>query len=297
MPSADKAVEREALPQSEGRERVLDNPFKPALLRIEDIRRETPDVRTLRLRPVDAKVSFQWAPGQFAEFSVFGSGEAVFTLANSPTRSEFIECSFRAMGKVTHGLRDLAIGQIIGFRGPYGNGFPLESWKGRDLVFIGGGVGMVALRSALQWVLDHRRDYGQVLVLHGARTVADLCYKEEMPEWAASPNVKVVRAVDPGGETPDWDGEVGLLPRVFEGLALAPRGRVVITCGPPVMLRFLFLSLKELGYSPDQVVTTLENKMKCGLGLCGRCNVGRHFVCTDGPVFTWKQVLEMPNDY
>lgn len=297
MSSVEKAAEREASWQSESHGRVCNNLFKPELLRIESIRDETPDVRTLRLRPVNAKVSVQWKPGQFAEFSAFGSGEAVFTLANSPTRSEFIECSFRAIGKVTHGLRDLAVGQVVGFRGPYGNHFPLENWTGRDLVFIGGGIGMVALRSALQWVLDHRGSYGEVLVLNGARTAADLCYKKEMPLWAASPNVKVVRAVDPGGETPDWDGKVGLLPQVFERLAPSPRGRVVITCGPPVMLRFLFLSLKELKYSPDQVVTTLENKMKCGLGLCGRCNVGRHFVCTDGPVFTWKQLLEMPKDY
>jgi sulfhydrogenase subunit gamma (sulfur reductase) len=297
MPLVNEAVVSGARPDEESMTKDLVSPFKPRLLRIEDMREETPDVRTIRLKPLDSEPRIEWVPGQFAEFSVFGSGEGVFTLANSPTRSDFIECSFRAIGKVTYGLRDLAVGQLVGFRGPYGNRFPLETWKGRELVFIGGGIGMVALRSALQWALDHRGDFGEIWVINGARTVADLCYKDEMPVWAASPNVRLVRTVDPGGETPDWDGEVGLLPQVFEALKLDPRGRVVVTCGPPVMLHFLFLSLKHLGYSPEQVVTTLENKMKCGLGLCGRCNVGRHFVCVDGPVFTWAQLLEMPKDY
>jgi sulfhydrogenase subunit gamma (sulfur reductase) len=271
--------------------------LKPRLLQIAEIRDETPDVRTLRLRPPPTLPAISWLPGQFAEFSAFGSGEAVFTLANSPTRSEFIECSFRAVGKVTERLRDLTVGQTIGFRGPYGNRFLLEEWKGRDLIFIGGGIGMVALRSALQWVLDHRADYREVMIVHGARTAADLCYKEEMATWAASPRVQLIRAVDPGGESPGWDGQVGLLPQVVERLGVRPEGKVVITCGPPVMLHFLFGSLRQLGFAPEQVVTTLENKMKCGVGLCGRCNVGRHYVCTDGPVFTLAKLQNMPEEY
>jgi sulfhydrogenase subunit gamma (sulfur reductase) len=276
---------------------VWTSPFRPRLLRIERAWDETPDVRTLQLLPVDGGPSPEWSPGQFAEWSVFGAGEAVFTLANSPTRGPQLECSYRALGKVTSALRDLSVGQIVGFRGPYGNRFRTEDWKGKDVVFIGGGIGTVALRAALQWVLDHRNDYGEVTVLNGARTVADLCYQQEMPEWQAVPGVRVVRAVDPGGETPDWDGEVGLIPAVFERMALAPDGRVVVACGPPIMLKYLFASLGKLGYSPAQVVTTLENKMKCGLGLCGRCNVGRHFVCVDGPVFTWEQLETLPNDF
>ena len=226
------------------------SPFRPRLLRIEAAWDETPDVRTLRLAPLDGAPPPAWAPGQ-----------------------------------------------IVGFRGPYGNRFRTEDWKGRDVAFIGGGIGTVALRAAMQWVLDHRGDYGEVLILNGARTVADLCYQREMPEWAAVPSVRVVRTVDPGGETPEWDGEIGLLPAVYEKLALAPANRVVVACGPPIMLKFLFASLRTLGYSPVQVVTTLENKMKCGLGLCGRCNVGRHYVCVDGPVFTWEQLESLPADF
>jgi sulfhydrogenase subunit gamma (sulfur reductase) len=272
------------------------SPFKPRLLRIITARDETPDVRTLQLQPIDNGERLQWAAGQFGEYSVIGVGEAVFTIANAPTRPDYLECSFRAVGKVTNALRNLSIGQLVGFRGPYGNRFPVEQWKGKNLVFIGGGIGMAALRPALQWVLDNRRDYGEVVLLNGARTPADLCYQEEMTSWAALPNVRVVRTVDAVDDHAQWRGEVGLLPQVFERLKLAPHGRVVIACGPPIMLRFLFVSLEKLGYSPEQVVTTLENRMKCGLGLCGRCNVGRHFVCVDGPVFTWAQLKTMPNE-
>jgi len=279
------------------------NPYRPHLMRISGMRDETSDVRTLELNFVDARAAaaFQrWEPGQFAEYSVFGAGECVFAIANSPgstaADSPTIECTFRAIGKVTHALRDMQEGHVIGFRGPYGNSFPLADWKGKDLVFLGGGIGMAALRAALQAVLEKRSDYGEVVVLNGARTVADMVYKNDMPDWQAIEGVRVVRAVDPGGETEDWDGEVGLIPAVFERLGLAPDGRIVIACGPPIMLHFMFLALDKVGYSPEQVITTLENKMKCGFGHCGRCNIGSFYVCRDGPVVSWEQMRSLPDD-
>ena len=273
--------------------------FQPDLVRIAAARDETPDVRTLRLTFLEPEAArrVSWEPGQFGEFSVFGAGESVFTLANAPTRPGYIECTLRGIGKVTDAMRGLSVGQILGFRGPYGNRFPVGEWRGRDLVFVGGGIGMAALRAPLQLVLDHRQDFGEVVVLNGARSVADLVYKEEMKEWQATDGVRVVRTVDPGGETSDWDGDVGLIPHVFERLGLQPDGRVVVVCGPPVMLHYMFLALERMGFAPEQVVTTLENKMKCGLGLCGRCNIGRVFVCRDGPVFTWAQVRTLPRDF
>jgi len=275
------------------------NPFLPHLVRIAAARDETHDVRTLRLTFLDpgAARAFEWEAGQFGEFSVFGAGESVFTLANAPTRAGYIECTFRAIGKVTAAIRGLSVGQVLGFRGPYGNHFPVAEWRGRDLLFVGGGIGMAALRAPLQSVLDNRQDFGKVVVLNGARSVADLVYRDEMKDWEQTDRVRVVRAVDPGGETPDWDGEVGLIPSVFERLQLKPDSRVVIVCGPPVMLHYMFRSLERMGYAPEQVVTTLENKMKCGLGLCGRCNIGRVFVCRDGPVFTWAEMQTLPKDF
>lgn len=272
--------------------------FQPHLARIVSTRDETPDVRTLRLAFVEPDVArrFRWEPGQFAEFSVFGSGESVFTMANSPTRPEYLECTMRAVGKVSGAIRSLSVGQVLGVRGPYGNRFPVETWRGKDLVFVAGGIGMAALRSPLQFVLDNRADFGDVVLLNGARSVADLVYKDEMAAWQDG-GVRVIRTVDPGGEATGWDGEVGLLPHVFERLALGPDGRIVIVCGPPIMLHFMFLALEKSGFTPEQVVTTMENKMKCGIGLCGRCTIGRVFVCRDGPVFTWAQVRAFPKDF
>ncbi len=285
-------------------EAALRNPYRPWLLRIEAVRDETPDVRTLTLGFADeeeAGLFPGWLPGQFGEYTVFGAGECVFAVANAPNgerdAAPVIECTYRAIGKVTHALRALDVGGVIGFRGPYGNAFPVDEWRGRDLVFLGGGIGMAALRAALHHVLHHRSDYGEVLVLNGARTVADLVYKEEMPGWAGIDGVRVVRTVDPGGETDGWDGEVGLLPAVFERQGLAPEGRIVIACGPPIMLHFLFQSLEKLGYPPEQVITTLENKMKCGFGQCGRCNIGSFYVCRDGPVVSWERMQALPADF
>ena len=278
---------------------VRGNPYRPELVRIVGQCDETPDVRTLRLEPLDDAAASRlgpWQPGQFGEFSVFGAGESVFALANAPTTNGVrpIECTFRAVGRVTNALRRLGEGDVLGFRGPFGNHFPVEEWAGKHLAFIGGGIGMAALRATVQLVLRRRSEFGDILILNGARRAEDLVYRREMERWSEVEGVRVVRTVDPGGETSLWEGRVGLLPDVFESLGLDPSGRVVVACGPPVMLSFLFRALERLGYQRDQVVTTLENKMKCGFGLCGRCNVGRFLVCRDGPVVTWAQLDALP---
>lgn len=272
--------------------------FIPHLMRITQVREETHDVRTIRLEFVEPEVAsgMEWRAGQFAHFSTFGSGEAVFTIANPPNGDGHIECTFREMGKVTDALGRLSVGQTVGFRGPYGNCFPIEEWKGRDLFFVGGGIGMAAVHAPLQFALDHRDDFGEITVLNGARSVADVVYKDEMKEWEEIDRVRVVRTVDPGGETPEWDGEVGLIPQVFEQLQPKVDGGIVVTCGPPIMLHFMLIALDKLGFSLDQIVTTLENKMKCGVGQCGRCNVGRFFVCRDGPVITAAELKTLPAD-
>lgn len=286
---------------------ALPNPYRPSLLRIAGMRDETPDVRTLSLGfvdPAEAERFPGWEPGQFAEFTVFGAGECVFAISNAPWRRgadggppPTIECTFRAVGKVTGALRALSAGAVVGFRGPYGNHFPVDDWRGKELAFLGGGIGMAALRSALLEVLARRSEFGEVLVLNGARTVADLVYVDEMEAWDRIEGVRVVRTVDPGGEGQGWYGEVGVIPKVFEGLNLAPEGRIVVACGPPIMLRYLFEALDRMGYRREQVVTTLENKMKCGIGHCGRCSVGPFSVCRDGPVVTWAQLEALPMDY
>lgn len=276
----------------------VNNPYLPQVAEVVEIRDETPDVRTLRLSLATGKRGeFDWKPGQFAQFTVFGVGECPFAIANSPTRKGYLECSFKLMGKVTSALREVNVGDEVGVRGPYGNFFSVEEWQGNNLLFVGGGIGMAALRSPLQFVLDNRSNYGEILILNGARTVADMVYNDEMKQWSVSPGVRIIRTVDPGGETPDWDGEVGLIPHVFEKLAPKPNNSVVITCGPPIMIHFMLLTLEKLGFHKKNVVTTLENKMKCGFGKCGRCNVGSVYVCKDGPVFTAAQLEQLPKEF
>jgi len=198
---------------------IVPNPYQPNLVRIHDFSDETADVRTLRLQFVDdsdAGAFTGWEPGQFGQFTVFGAGESVFALANAPWRpngdrdsAPTIECTFRMVGKVTSALRAMSKGQVIGFRGPYGNHFPVDDWKGKDLVFIGGGIGMAALRSAMLDVINRKAEFGEIVILNGARSVADMVYTGEMAAWQEVDGVRVVRTVDPGGETEDWDGEKG----------------------------------------------------------------------------------------
>jgi len=270
--------------------------YLPYLMDVSQVRDETPDVRTLRLtfRDQDAAAAFDYKAGQFGFYSVFGEGECVFCLASSPTEQGYLECSFKLVGKVTSALRRCDVGDLVGFRGPYGNWFPLCEMQGKNLVFVGGGIGMAPVRSILVNCLDQRADFGAITILNGARTSADLVYKDETQAWIARDDVRCVKTVDPGGAAPDWDGEVGLIPHVLEKLEPSPDNAMVVLCGPPIMIRFALQSLDKLGFSREQVITTLENRMKCGVGKCGRCNIGGAFVCQDGPVFTSAQIADLP---
>ena len=277
----------------------MHNLYVPHLMTIEDVTEEAPDVKTFHLVFKDEKMrdNFEFATGQFGEYSAFGHGECTFCIASASSRKGFIQCTFRKSGKVTDALYNLEIGDTIGFRGPYGNTFDLETMKGKNLVFVAGGIGLPPLRSLIWTVLDNREDYGDITIVYGARTVKDLVYKDELKHWADRKDIKMVTAVDPGGETDDWDGKVGFVPTVLEETAPSSENTMAVVCGPPIMIKFSLQSLEKLGFSKSDVITTLENRMKCGFGKCGRCNVGNIYVCKDGPVFTAEEVAAMPNDF
>ncbi|HEY3280906.1 MAG TPA: FAD/NAD(P)-binding protein [Armatimonadota bacterium] len=260
---------------------------------------ETVDTRTLRLafQDPEAAQSFDFRPGQFAEYSAFGAGECTFCIASPPTRREFVECTFKASGKVTRALRDLNPGDTMGFRGPYGNSFPLDRMEGANLVFIAGGIGLAPVRCVIWNVLDQRERFGDVTIVYGARTVGDLVYKRELEEWAARGDVKLWQTVDPGGETPEWKGEVGFVPTIAEKAAPSPKNSYAVICGPPIMIKFTLPVLLKQGFPADRVYTTLENRMKCGIGKCGRCNIGPVYVCKDGPVFTAEEIAALPQEF
>jgi sulfhydrogenase subunit gamma (sulfur reductase) len=275
------------------------NIYQPYLMQIEEIIEETPDTRTLKLsfRDPEAAGKFEFKAGQFGEYSVFGAGECTFCIASPPTRKGYIEASFKAVGKVTHAMRRLNVGDTMGFRGPYGNHFPLEEMKGKNVVFIAGGIGLAPVRCVIWNTLDLRDQFKDVTIIYGARSVEDLVYKRELEEWAGRSDVRLHQCVDPGGETPEWKEDVCFVPALVEKAAPSPEDSYAVVCGPPIVIRLTLPILEKMGFPPDRIYTTLENRMKCGLGKCGRCNVGSVYVCKDGPVFTSTQLKALPPEY
>jgi NAD(P)H-flavin reductase len=268
-------------------------------MKVTEITRETYDTRTMKLQFQDEVVakSFDFKAGQFGLYSAFGAGESTFCIASAPTRKGYIECTFRKSGRVTKLLSDVELGNTIGFRGPYGNWFPLDKFEGKHIVFVSGGIGLAPLRSVIWNCIDLREKFKDITIVYGARTVTDLVYTKELPMWEKQPGVKLVTAVDPGGETKDWAGKVGLVPKILEDAKPESRNAVALVCGPPIMIKFTLPVLDKLGFGLDDIYTTLENRMKCGLGKCGRCNVGKVYVCKEGPVFTARQLKELPAEY
>jgi len=277
----------------------MENLYLPKLVTIEDAYNETPDVKSFRLVFKDKALrdSFTFKTGQFGLFSAFGLGESTFCISNAPTRKGYIQCTFRKTGRVTGGLFELSIGDTMGFRGPFGNHFPIDEWKGKDLVFIAGGIGLPPVRSVIWNCLDRREDFGNITIVYGSRCVEDLVYKNELSHWSERDDVGLYQTVDPGGETPDWKGEVGFVPMILEKARPSAKNAVAVLCGPPIMIKFSLSVLESLGFSDDNVYTTLENKMKCGVGKCGRCNVGDVYICKEGPVYTAADIKKMYYDF
>ena len=267
---------------------VPDSPFLPYPARLRESRDLTPDVKLLRVELEDGRENFRYQPGQFAFLSALGMGEAPFTFAGYPKEQGVLEFAIRKVGTVSGALHELEEGEPLGVRGPFGNSFPLEDYRGKDIVIIGGGIGLAPLRPVIQAILARREEYGDLLIIYGARTPADLAFAHEFPSWAEAPRTRVELTVDRGNG--GWSGRVALVPAVVKELKPSPQNTITITCGPPIMIRFVLAELKALNFAPQQIVTTLEAKMKCGLGKCARCNIGEKYICQDGPVFTLQEV-------
>ena len=275
------------------------NIYLPYMMQVEKVTVEAPGVKTLRLKFKNEEEgnAFEFRAGQFAEYSAIGDGECTFCIASPSTRKGYVECTFRQAGRVTSSLAKLEEGDTMGFRGPFGNYFPMEEWKGKNLLFIAGGIALPPMRSVIWTALDEREKYGDVTIVYGAKTVADLVYKHELKEWEDREDVTLITTVDPGGETPDWTGKVGFVPTVVGESPINAENTVAIVCGPPVMIKFTFPVLEKLGFAKENIYTTLENRMKCGVGKCGRCNVGKMYVCKDGPVLSAVDLAELPDDF
>ena len=268
----------------------------PQLVRVTDIRDETPDVKTFRVEPLPGEELFGHMPGQCAMVSLPGAGEAMFSITSSPTVTGYREFSIKRCGELTEALHDIEPGQIIGVRGPYGRAFPVDTeFKGKNLLFIAGGIGLAPLHSVIEYVRANRDDYGHIDVLYGSRSADDLVRLDQIrTEWMAEKDMSVYLTIDRPQE--GWDGHVGFVPAYLKELAFTPNCTAII-CGPPIMIKFALQGLVEMGFEKTQIYTTLELKMKCGIGKCGRCNIGSKYVCKDGPVFRCDEIDELPDEY
>lgn len=274
---------------------VHENVYLPRRALIEQVTDELQGVKTFRWRledPAEHEAFRRFRPGQFAQVSVFGAGEFPLSLPASPSEPDLI-FTVRQVGTCSAAMHRLGPGDPFAVRGPYGNGFPMDAYRGKHLVFAAGGIGLIPLRSCIVWALAHREAYGRIVVIHGARTPKDLLYLPLLAEWQRSGRLECHLTVDRGD--PGWSGPVGVVGSLLTSPAVRVpvQDAVAFVCGPPVMFRFAIRDLLALGFQAKDIVSTLERYMKCGVGKCGHCCIGSAYVCTDGPVFTYEQIAQL----
>jgi len=271
------------------------NLFIPRAAIIENVQNLTYDTRLYRLRfknksKGNSSAENDYRPGQFVQVSVLGAGEAPISICSSPSQKGCFELCVRDVGLVTRALASLKKGDELGIRGPYGNSFPIEELHGRDFIFIAGGIGLAPLRSAINYVVDNKNDYGRVTILYGARTKEDIVFASELDKWSRQDKLDVFTTIDHPQD--GWTGNVGVVTTLIDKIKNQSKVKAFV-CGPPIMIHFTIKELLDAGWAQQDIITTLERHMKCGVGKCGHCYIGGKYVCTDGPVFTYAQINEM----
>jgi NAD(P)H-flavin reductase len=254
-----------------------------------EVRQLSPQEKLFRVRPEDG-VPLNHLPGQFVEVSLFGIGEAPISICSAPTGGPEFELCVRTVANLTQGLHSLLPGDRIGLRGPYGTHYPVEEAKGRDLLCVAGGLGLAPLRSFIQYVLLHRADYGRLIILYGSRTPEERIFTEDLERWAADPEVNFLETVDRCPEGACWRGHIGLITTLFPQVKVEPANTCLVAVGPPVMYRFVVAEALKLGIPEQQMFMSLERRMRCGLGLCGHCQMNNVYVCRSGAVFRYSDI-------
>ncbi len=280
---------------------IAENPYVPMPVEVIKIitEVETKDIKTFRLAFVNKEDEerFKYIPGQFAELSVYGKGESPIGIASSPTQKGYIEFSVQKAGVVTTALHEMEEGTLMGVRGPLGNSWPIEFLEGKNIVIVGGGFAFTTLRSLINYMIfeENRKRFGKITVVYGARSPGLLLYKDELEAWGKRGDIDLNVTVDKGDAT--WKGREGFVPTVCKEVAPSKENAVTVICGPPIMIRFTLPVFFDLGFSKENIITSLEMRMKCGIGKCGRCNVGSKYVCKDGPVFSLAELDKLTKEY
>ena len=275
------------------------NTYVPFPMKVEKIVIEDPDkmLRTYDLvfSNEEDKEEFKFMPGQFCEFSILGKGESPFGIASSPTEEDILKFTVNRTGSVTNEIHYLQEGDEVGIRGPLGNFYPVEKFKGENIVIIGGGFAFTTLRSLLVYILQNRGNYGEVTVIYGVRNPDLFIYKDELAEWEKRDDMKLYLTIDK--PVSGWEKMVGFVPMVTEEIAPDLEKSWAVVCGPPIMIKFTLPVLLKLGFPDERIYTSLERRMKCGIGKCGRCNIGSKYICIDGPVFSYAELKEIPEEF
>jgi len=271
------------------------NIYQPSLARIVRVLPQIEDHRLFQLRFEDPEIrrSFTYRPGQFVELSVIGTGEAPISISSPPTRPGVIELCVRKIGRVTEALFRLPLNSLVGVRGPYGNGFPLEEMENDSLLLIAGGLGMAPLRSLLWYALDNRSQFKDMVLMFGAKVPEEMLFKYELVSLLDRTDMKCLLTVDKD-EQGTWPAQVGVVTRLFDLFELDPETTYAAVCGPPIMYKFVLEKLLERNFPKDRILMSLERRMKCGVGKCGHCIVGYKYTCIDGPIFTYWDAINLP---
>jgi len=271
-------------------------PVRIEQITIENEERDLKTFKVIFLDPEHGK-AFKHIPGQFAELSVVGKGECPIGIASSPAEEGFLLFTVKKTGVVTGELHNLTEGRVIGVRGPLGKSYPIDWMKGKNVVIVGGGFAFTTLRALTKYIIDggNRDDFGEITVIYGARSPGELLYKEELKEWEKREDLRTIITVDKGDE--NWKGREGFVPTVLEEVAPSSKDALIAVCGPPIMIKFTLPVIEKLGFNPSDTILSLEMRMKCGIGKCGRCNIGSKYVCKDGPVFTLEELKALPAEY
>ena len=271
------------------------NPYQPHAARITRIYRMVPDNDLFTLRFLDDAVAerFRHRPGQFVMLSVPGTGEAPISISSSPTRPGVLELCVRRVGRVTSALYRLRTNDLVGVRGPYGNGFPVEAMEGNDLILAAGGLGMAPMRSLLWYALDRRDRFGKLVLMYGGRTPESMLFRDELVSLVDRADLECLLTVDqdPAGT---WTNRVGVMPALFDHVQVVPAHTYAAVCGPPVVYKYVLERLLALGFSKDRILMSLERRMKCGVGKCGHCSIGYKYTCLQGPIFTYWDAINLP---